>query len=106
MAPTLTAGFAGVTAIDARVGALIASVVLPFTPLKAAVIVTLPDATPVAKPGVDWPVVKTVAFVVSEEDQLAVLVTLAEVPLLYEAVAVNCCVAPTFTDGLTGVTVT
>jgi hypothetical protein len=50
------------------------------------------------------PPLLTVAIVVAEEVQVAVLVRFCVVPLLYVPVAVNCCVWPAATDGAAGVT--
>ena len=50
--PAAVEGFAGVTAIDTSAGAVTARVVVPCTPLKAAVIVVPPTLNPVACPAV------------------------------------------------------
>jgi len=62
-----------------------------------------PAVTPLAKPGFAWPVVSTVAGE-AEELQAAEFVTFWVVLLLYCAVAVNCCVAPTATEVDAGLT--
>ena len=48
--PAAIEGFAGVTAIDTRVGAVTVRVVEPVIDPEAAWIVVLPAATPVARP--------------------------------------------------------
>lgn len=52
------------------------TVVEPLRPFKVALIVAVPDATPVTSP-----VELTVAMVLSDVDQLAELVTVSVVPL-------------------------
>ena len=72
-----------------NVGATTFKVALPLCPLNVAEIVALPDELPVARPAdlID----DTVALV---EAHVADAVTSPVEPLLYVAVAVNCCVAP------------
>ena len=70
------AGF-GVTAMDVGVLTVTVSVAVPLTPLRAAVTVEDPAATPVARPAE-----LMVATEVFDEVQVAVEVTLAVVPLL------------------------
>jgi hypothetical protein len=50
------------------------------------------------------PPLLTVAIVVADEVQVAVLVKFCVVPLLYVPIAVNCCVYPAATDAVPGVT--
>src|SRR5580693_2661561 len=67
----------GVTAIDARFAIVTVTLVVPLMLFKAAVIVTVPGATPVTSP-----VLETVASLVSEEDQSTVLVMVFVLPSL------------------------
>jgi len=97
--PLATAGFAGVTAIEAKVGAVTVSVVESFTEPKLARIVVAPGATVVASPEL-----LTVATVTAEEFQLTVLVRSCVLPSAYVPVAVNCCGIPLATVGFRGVT--
>ena len=53
VAPTWTEAEGGLTVIDVSTGVVTVRVVVPVTPLTAAVMVTEPTATPVANPGVD-----------------------------------------------------
>jgi hypothetical protein len=92
----MAAGF-GVTATEERVGVTV-RVAVPFTPLRVAVRVVEPAATPVASPD---GAVATVGF---ELVQVAVVVTFPVVPSLYVAVAANCWVAPTAILAVAGVT--
>lgn len=62
--------------------------------------VVVPDDTPLARP-----VALIAATLVSDEDHVAEEVTFAVEPLLYCAVAVNCCVEPASKLALAGVTV-
>ena len=94
---------AGVTAIEASVGgggttAVTVRAAVPLTPLREAVIVAVPAATPVARPAAF-----TVAVATLELVQVAVDVTFAVELSLYVAVAVNCCVAPAERLGAEGV---
>ena len=77
VAPTAMLAVGGVTEMEVRVGgggveAVTVRLVLPLTPLSAAVIVAAPEATPVARP----PEV-TVAVDALELVQVAVEVTFA-----------------------------
>jgi hypothetical protein len=83
---------AGVTAIDFRTGATVAtvSVAVPLTPLRVAVMALEPAATAVASP--EELIVATAVFA---EVQVAVVPTFPVEPSLYVAIAVNCWVAPT-----------
>jgi hypothetical protein len=101
VAPAATLTTAGVTAIAVSVfiGAVTVSAAVPLMPLKAAVTVDVPAATPVASPDT-----LMVAVAVEELVQLAVVLTSPEVPSLYVAIAVNCWVAPTAMLGVAGVT--
>src|ERR1700735_1146437 len=98
-APTLTEGFAGVTAIDTSVAAVTVRVVEPLIAPETALIVLVPGAPPVAIP----PVVMVATPVVAElqvTELVRFCVELSEnVP-----VAVNCCFAPALIEGLAGVT--
>lgn len=93
---SMAAGF-GVTATEERVGVTV-RVAVPVTPLRVAVTVVEPAATPVANPDA------TVATVGFELVQVAVVVTFPVVPSLYVAVAANCWVAPTAMLVAAGVT--
>ena len=65
-----------------------------------AVTVVVPSATPVNKPRL-----LIVAILVAEDVHVAVDETFVVVPPLNVAVAVNCCVAPTATDAVVGLSV-
>ena len=62
MRPLAIDGFAGVTAIVTRVGAVTVSVVVPFTLPEVALMVDVPVPTAVAKP----PAVMVATLVVAE----------------------------------------
>jgi hypothetical protein len=87
--------------MEDRFATVTVTVVEPLSPFNVALIVSVPDATPVTSP-----VELTVAMVLSEVDQLAESVTVSVVPLSYVPVATICCVLPTATDGVDGDTVT
>lgn len=76
------------------------AVTLAVCPLNVALMVVAPSATPLASPDA-----LIVATLVSEEDHVAEEVTFAVEPLLYCAVAVNCCVEPASKLAFAGVTV-
>ncbi len=97
--PAATDGFAGVTAIDCSVAALTVSVVEPLMVPDTAVMVVVPIAIPVASP-----LALIAAVDVALELHVAVAVRFEVLPSLNVPVAVNCCVSPAATDGLTGVT--
>ena len=97
--PAATEGFAGVTAIDSNVAFVTVSVVDPTTLPLVALIVELPAFTAVARP----PEV-IVATVVVPEAHTTLPVKSCVVVSLNVPVAVNCCVPPTMTEGLAGVT--
>src|ERR1700694_2761626 len=97
--PFATEGFAGVTAIETRDGAVTVSVAVPCTVPEAAVIVVGPGVRVVAPP-----VALIVATLVAEELHVAVAVKSAVVPSPYVPVAVNCCGVPFTTEGFAGVT--
>jgi len=75
------------------------AVVLPFTLLSVAEIVVVPPPCPVARPADE--IVATELF---DDPQVTLDVTFAVVPLLYVAVAVNCCVEPLAKLGVAGET--
>ncbi len=80
---TLTDAEVGETETDVTVAvAVTVKLADPLNPFEDALIFALPAATPVASPGVDCPVVRTVAFDVLEDDQLADVVTSCVVPSL------------------------
>jgi hypothetical protein len=87
--------------MEDRFATVTVTVVEPLSPFTVALIVAVPDATPVTNP-----VELTVAMVLSDVDQLAESVTVSVVPLSYVPVATICCVLPTITDGVEGDTVT
>ena len=94
-------GFAGVTAIDTSVGAVVVTVrvVEPLIAADAALIVLVPAATPVANPpGL------TVATLVVCEVQVTVLVKFCVELSEKVPVAVNCFVALFAIEGFAGVT--
>ncbi|MGA8273270.1 MAG: hypothetical protein WB919_17030 [Candidatus Sulfotelmatobacter sp.] len=94
-------GVVGHTVIEVIVGVIATtlSVALPLSPINDAVTAVEPVATAVARP-----VEFTVATAVFAAVQLAVELTFPVEPSLYVAVAENCCVAPTETLALAGVT--
>jgi len=75
------------------------TLVEPLTVPDAAVMVAVPEATPVTRPVL----LLTVATLVADDDQLAAIGEV--VPSLKVPVAVSCTVAPTLIDGVSGVTV-
>ena len=77
---------AGVTEIETNAGAIV-TLKVPVTAPTFAVIEQLPAAFAVTIP----PAV-TVATVLSDEAQVAELVTSCELPVLYAPVAFSCCV--------------
>jgi hypothetical protein len=91
---------ADVMEIEDRFASVTVTVVEPLSPFNVALIVTVPDATPVTNP-----VELTVAMVLSDVDQLAESVTVSMVPLSYVPVATICCVLPAARDGVEGDTV-
>jgi len=99
--PLAIEGFAGVTAIDTSVGAVVVTVrvVEPLIAADAALIVLVPAATPVANPpGL------TVATLVVCEVQVTVLVKFCVELSEKVPVAVNCFVALFAIEGFAGVT--
>lgn len=72
---------------------------LALCPIKLALILALPAATPVTTP-----VTLIVATVGDALDHVADPLMLAVVPSLYTTVAVSCCVPPTATEAVGGVT--
>ena len=92
---------AGEITIEVRFAAALLTVRLAvdFKVPDCAVMVTVPEADPVA-----MPVEATLAIVASDELHCTVLVTSFEVPSDILAVAVNCCVAPLAIDMEVGAT--
>jgi hypothetical protein len=85
------AGVAGIIDMEDKVKATTVKLITGLvTSDKAAVIFTLPIATPVATPAAD-----TVAILLSEVTQVTLFVISAEEPSAYVAVAINSCVEPT-----------
>lgn len=97
--PVATVAVAGVTVmLDTVFAAAVTSSVARAVKLPSvAVMVTAPAAIAVARPEPF-----TVATAVFDELQLMPEVGVAVVPLLYVAVAVNCCVVPTVTETVAG----
>jgi len=89
----------GATEIEVNTAAVTVNVAEPWIVPDAAFIVAVPSATLVANPSL-----LTVAIVVADDVQVAVVVRFCVVPLLYVPVAVNCCVYPFATDAVPGVT--
>jgi len=92
--PRAMDGLGGVTAIEVSEMTVSVTAGVEVTPPCAAVICVVPAATAVANP-----VVEIVAVAVEEEFQVTVAETSAVEPSLKVAVAVNCCVPPTFRWG-------
>jgi hypothetical protein len=80
---------AGLIATALTVFAVTVKVMVPLMPVKSAVMEAVPELTPVARPAL---LMATTGVLL--EDQVAVEVMLAVVPLLYVAVAVNCWLEP------------
>jgi hypothetical protein len=94
--------FAGVMAMEVSVlvdPPVTLRVVVPLTPIIAALTAVDPAATPVA-----MPLAFTVAIELLAAAQVAAELMFAVEPSLYVAVAVNCSVAPTAMLGVAGVT--
>jgi hypothetical protein len=91
---------AGVTAMVVSVLAVTVKAAVPLMPLSDAVIVDVPEATPVAKPEALME-----AAAVLELVHVAIDVTFAVEASLYVPVAVNCCVPPAAMLAVAGVTV-
>ena len=72
----------GMAEIPPPVLALTLKLLLALSPLKDAVIVANPSATPVAKPGFACPVVSTIALLMLDEAHAAELVTSCVEPSL------------------------
>jgi hypothetical protein len=91
--------FIGEIEIEERVGGVTVNAAEPVIEAKAAWIVTLPIAAPVAKPAE-----ATVARAGFDEDHVTESVRFWVLPSLYEPVAVSCSVLPLAIDELPGVT--
>jgi hypothetical protein len=99
--PMTMLGLDGVTVIEITAAGVTVSVAwLDVTPDKAAVMTVVPVASVAAFPAVP----AMVATCVLEDVQAAVAVMSLVVPSEKVPVAVNCCVSPRATIGLTGVT--
>ena len=85
--------------IFCNVAAVMVRVAVPVLPLKAAVMVAVPAATPVARP-----LLLIVATSVFDELQITCVLISWLVPSEYMPEAANCLVFPTGTLGLLGVT--
>jgi hypothetical protein len=93
-------GLTGVTAIDCSVAAVTVNTSAgDVTPLKLAVMLLVPTASPLASPAAVM-----VAVAVFEEFHAARVVRFCVLLSLYVPVAVNCCVCPFEIEGLEGVT--
>jgi hypothetical protein len=102
LVPLAIEALPGFTTNDTRTGAVTARLAEPvIVPPEVAVIVVTPGSTLAASPPL-----LTVAIVVADEVQVAVLVRFCVLPSLYVPVAVNCCVYPAATDAVPGVTAT
>ena len=88
-------------AIAVSTGGVIVTPVVPDTPSRVAIIVTLPTPVPVTTPGL--PVLPTVAIASEEEIQLAMVVKSSVVPSEKVPVAVSCLLVPLASEGFTGV---
>jgi hypothetical protein len=95
--PAALLAVAGVTAMEDRVGTV--RVAVPDLPLKVAVMVEEPAATPVARP-----LLLTVAVDVLDEVQVTFVVIFWVEESEYVPVAVNCWVSPAGTLAVAGVT--
>jgi hypothetical protein len=97
--PSAIEPFAGVTAIDTRLGAVTVSVAEPLIAPEAAVMVAVPLPTEVA-----IPLVFTVATDVAVELQVPDVVRFCLLPSVNVPVAVNCWVRPSGIEAEDGVT--
>src|ERR1700752_3400602 len=97
--PAATEAVVGVTEIEVRTAGVTVNVAVPLTAPDWAVIVVVPGTRVPANPALF-----TVATVVADEVQTAVLVRFWVVPLLYVPVAVNCLLLPAATEAVAGVT--
>jgi hypothetical protein len=98
--PAATDGLVGVTAIEVKTAAVTVNVAVPLILPEVAVIVAVPALMPFASPV--WK--PTVAVVVLDEVQFAVVVRFCVEPSLKVPVAVNCWVLVTTTDAELGET--
>jgi hypothetical protein len=99
VSPAGTLAVAGVTPMEDRVAAVTVRVAVPDLPLKVAVMVAEPAATPVARP-----LVLTVAVDVLDEVQVTCVVIFWVEESEYVPVAVSCRVSPAGRPAVTGVT--
>ena len=99
--PAEIEGFAGVTAIDTKVGAAAKNVMVaePNIEPELAVMVELPGPAPDA-----WPLLVTLATAAFDEVHVAEPVRSCVLPSLKVPVAANCCVVPNASEGFAGVT--
>jgi hypothetical protein len=97
--PAGTLGVSGVTDTEDNVALVTVRVAVPVLPLKAAVMVAVPAATPVARP-----LLLIVAADVGSEVQVACVVIFWVVESEYVPVAVNCWVFPAAMLAVAGVT--
>jgi hypothetical protein len=101
--PRAIEGVGGVTAIETSAAAVTVSTVDPLIDPEVAVMLAVPSATVVAIPIVE-PVLLIVATLVVSELHCTVVVMFCMLPSVYVPVAVNCCVAPSGSVGIAGVT--
>jgi len=101
--PSAIDGAVGVTAIDTSAAAVTVTVVDPLIVPEVAVIVAVPSPTLVASPVV-CPAMLIVATVGVSELHCTVPVMFCVLPSVYVPVAVNCCVSPSGSTGIAGVT--
>ena len=97
--PAGALGVSGVTDTEDKVAAVTVRVAVPVLPLKVAVMVAVPAATPVARP-----LLLTVATVALDELQVTTVVISRLAPSENMPAAANCVVAPAGMLGLEGVT--
>jgi hypothetical protein len=99
VSPSGTEGIAGVTAMETSADGVTVSAVEPVMDPDVAVIVAEPVPPPAASPELS-----IVAIPVLEELQSTEPVRSCVLPSVYVPVAANCCLVPSATDALGGVT--
>lgn len=103
LTPTGSVGLVGETAIETTTADETINKVLPVLPPKVAAMVVGPTARPLARP-IEPAALLMLALLVSEELHTACVVTGCVVESVKIAIAVNCCVRPTGSDVLVGLT--
>ena len=101
--PKGRAAVIGVTAIEVTLALVTVRTALEETPLKLAVIVVLPAATPFASPEAPFTLIPATAGF--DDVHCAVAVTFCVLPSVKVPMAANCVVVPTAIDAAAGVTV-